>query len=156
MEFKCIIEVRARVQADDLIAAGNVCDEIAGEISNEVANGSLTGLIYETAVGKIEPLPEAKRLGADVLIDIVENFIGKHWCFNASVQPNGIGLGIVVSNEPGYTPVPLTHYQVADYNLAADEAERLNSERHIGDHEAMRIVSSSIAASNARKGGEVE
>lgn len=50
MTYIVTVAVRAAIEAVDVEGALDVGDEIAHEIANEVSNGSLSHLIYETQV----------------------------------------------------------------------------------------------------------
>ncbi len=85
-----------------------------------------------------------KQLGIDVQVDIVRKFAGKLWAYAPVIQPNGMGLGVAVANEPGYYPVPLYHFNVDNYDEAVAEADRLNEQNGKTHDAAIDIVTSSM------------
>lgn len=89
----------------------------------------------------LHPLSACSRaeLGLEAL------FAGKLWAFTPVMGDYGWQLGIAVSNEAGYSPVPGFFCHADSYDEMADHADDLNRERGFEPLEAGRIVASSMA-----------
>jgi hypothetical protein len=72
-------------------------------------------------------------------------FAGKLWAFTPVMGDYGWQLGIAVSNEAGYSPVPGFFCHADTYDEMADHADDLNRERGQEPREAASIVASSMA-----------
>lgn len=77
--------------------------------------------------------------------DIEESFRGKLWTYTPAIHQNGIGLGVAVANEPGYTPVPLSKYSADRWDDAQKKADELNAERGQDRGAITNIIASSMA-----------
>ena len=79
-------------------------------------------------------------------LEIEQKFGGKHWAYVPVTGDYGFQLGIAVSNEAGYSPVPGFWSHADTYDEMADHADDLNRARGMEPDEAMRIQCSSMAA----------
>lgn len=78
-------------------------------------------------------------------------FIGQTFAYTAVVQEDGsFGIGIAIQGEAGYWPIP-AHLAAADtWEDANTACEALNAARRLSAEDAMRIVTSTMAAQNHR------
>lgn len=77
---------------------------------------------------------------------------GNVWAFVPVTCKHGIGLGVAVANEPGYYPVPFDFCHAATWAEMSKHADELNLAEGVDEESAARIICSSMAAGNRRKG----
>ncbi|ARJ65966.1 hypothetical protein WV31_10030 [Magnetospirillum sp. ME-1] len=78
-----------------------------------------------------------------------ELFQGKRIAFTAVVGEDGFGLGVALEGEPGYWPIP-EHLATGDWEEMNRAAGAINRHLGLSDDDAIRIVTSSMRAQNAR------
>lgn len=89
------------------------------------------------------------QLSKHVIGDVKTDFMSKSYAFTPVLRGSCWGLGVAIANEPGFSPISLTHFASRDHNSAATEAERLNlAELDMPENVAFTIVASSIAAAS--------
>jgi hypothetical protein len=76
--------------------------------------------------------------------EVQEAFKGKLFAFVAVVTKFGIGLGVAVANEKGYSPVPFTWAHSDTYEEMAKHAEDLNKRLGLDIRTETKIVCSSM------------
>lgn len=89
-----------------------------------------------------------KKLSAEGRLScgLPEATAGKVWAFVPVVgKVEGGALGVAMANEAGYWPIS-EFWAHGSYEEMQDHADELNEAMGIGQHEAMRIICSSMAA----------
>jgi len=79
-----------------------------------------------------------------------EIFHGKTIAFTAVVAEGGFGLGVTLEGEPGYWPIPTDLASSKSWEAMNDAATTINRFLGLSDEDAMRIVTSTMAAQNTR------